>query len=393
MSTKRIVLIIMCGLLVLMAVLMVVVFSKFMPFLALLRPKSDPVIQAPSTTATVPTQPPVTTLPKPTLPTQPPIITEPGHVHDFQFSQLVAPTCESPGYSLYTCSCNMLDMRDMKDPLGHTYGTGKKVVLCEEEGYTEYICTVCQYADRQNFTEAPGHNYELIETVDPSCAEDGYELMRCDRCEDEKQDNIVPALGHADFDWIESRAPGVGEPGEEIRQCSVCEHRESRECVMSVMRVDSEDQGDRMEHTVYVGTNNTPQALTYFIKDYSKTSWDIKYTSEGLRIKALSTQILLEPLENDYVIIDGDGRPAGGIPTVPTTGPSTSTGTQPTEPDTSTGTQPTVPGGTTVTQPTVPSTPTGTQPDAPGTSTGTQPTLPGTSTGTQPTVPSPEESE
>lgn len=371
MSTKRIVLIIMCGLLALMAVLMIVVFSQFVPFLNMLRPAQKPVVQNPSSTATQPTQPVTTTTQKlPTLPSQPPIVTEQGHVHNFQFDRKVDATCETPGYSLYSCSCNMLDMRDLTDPMGHTYGTGKKIVLCEEEGYTEYTCIVCEHKDRQNVTDPPGHDYQLVKTVEPSCTEEGYELHRCSRCEAEKQENEISAKGHTDFVWFQTLAPGVGNPGEETRQCSVCEHKETRDCKMSVMNVIFDDMGDRKEYIIYVGTSETPNALTYTVKDYSRSrEIETEYTEDGLLIRLTSFtgekhEVRLARLENVSAVIDASGELAEGTPTVPPTTPTTNTTTQPTVP---TGTQPTTPTGT---QPTVPTT---TQPLG---TTGTQPTVP-----------------
>lgn len=400
MSTKRIVLIIMCSLLAVMVTLMIIVFSQFAPFLNMLRPAQKPVIQAPSS-STVPAGPQTTTGQiLPTLPSQPPIVTQPGHIHDFQFTQKVDPTCDSPGYSLYTCSCNMLDMRDITDALGHTYGAGKKVVFCEEEGYTEYVCIICNYADRQNITAPPGHDYRLVKTEEPTCTEDGYELHRCSRCDDEKQENLVPAPGHTDFDWVQNRAPGVDEPGEEVRQCSVCQFRETRDCEMTVTGVEPEDLGDRMEYIIHVGTKDTPRALRYSVKDYSKADLNIEYTGDGLLITNTgdsTKQILLAPLKNESVTIDSDGKPSGSIPTVPPTQPSTSTAT----PSTPTGTQPTaptVPNSTpsrppTETQPTVPTVPGGTQASTPDGSQPTTPTVPGSTQAStpgmsQPTVPS-----
>lgn len=389
MSTKRIVLIIMCSLLAVMVTLMIIVFSQFAPFLNMLRPAQKPVIQAPSSSATVPAGPQATTGQiQPTLPSQPPIVTQPGHTHDFQFTKKVDPTCDSPGYSLYTCSCNMLDMRDITDALGHTYGAGKKVVFCEEEGYTEYVCIICNYADRQNITDPPGHDYHLVKTEEPTCTEDGYELHRCSRCDDEKQENLVPAPGHTDFDWVQNRAPGVDEPGEEVRQCSVCQFRETRDCEMTVTGVEPEDLGDRMEYIIHVGTKDTPRALQYSVKDYSKADLNIEYTEDGLLITNTADptkQVLLAPLKNESVTIDSDGEVSGNVPTTPPTQPSTSTVT----PSTPTGTQPSMPTGTQPTTPTVPgdtqtSTSDGTQSTAPTLPSSTQPSTP---EGTQPTVP------
>lgn len=72
------------------------------------------------------------------------------HVHSFTKS-LVAPNCESSGYTLYTCkNCKESYKDDFVDALGHNY---------DFTGYTDgtynYICTVCDKADSKSKSDLP----------------------------------------------------------------------------------------------------------------------------------------------------------------------------------------------------------------------------------------------
>lgn len=72
------------------------------------------------------------------------------HVHSFTKS-LVAPSCESGGYTLYICkNCKESYMDNFADALGHNY---------DFTGYTDgtynYICTVCDKADSKRKSDLP----------------------------------------------------------------------------------------------------------------------------------------------------------------------------------------------------------------------------------------------
>lgn len=67
---------------------------------------------------------------------------------------------------------------------------------CTEEGYVDYECSVCG----ETYTEtidALGHNMVEDEYyhIDPTCTEDGEEYWYCTRCS-HTEDKIISALGH-----------------------------------------------------------------------------------------------------------------------------------------------------------------------------------------------------
>lgn len=100
----------------------------------------------------------------------------------------------------------------------------------EYGGYTLYRCTDCRRVMFGDFTEPLGHDYQKVETVAPTCTEQGYDIVRCikDGCEYAEQDvhvNFTEALGH-DKGTLQSTivSPTCGAAGSGIYNCTHGEH-------------------------------------------------------------------------------------------------------------------------------------------------------------------------
>ena len=65
------------------------------------------------------------------------------------------------------------------------------------------------------------HNYELVETVAPTCEENGYTLYVCTLCSYEYKSDIVMTPGHTPGEWIED-VPASCAPGSKHIECTVC---------------------------------------------------------------------------------------------------------------------------------------------------------------------------
>lgn len=175
---------------------------------------APPPATAPTQPATVPTEPPETTVPVDT-----------GHTHQYELTETVGATCENFGYSIYTCAgCGKQNIpyEEQADPLGHTFGDGETVApTCTEYGCIRYTCTRCGMTEDKNKTGAAGHSFQLTETVVGTCVTDGYSLYTCTVCgAEEKRDETV-GTGH-DYQNVESVAPGCNEEGYARYRCSIC---------------------------------------------------------------------------------------------------------------------------------------------------------------------------
>ncbi|MCR5231129.1 MAG: hypothetical protein K6B64_00610 [Acholeplasmatales bacterium] len=83
-----------------------------------------------------------------------------------------------------------------KDPLHiHTYVNEVVAPTCEERGYTLQTCKECGYQVKIKYTDALGHDEEVIPAVNKTCTKDGLtEGIKCSRCNKIlKEQEVVPA--------------------------------------------------------------------------------------------------------------------------------------------------------------------------------------------------------
>ena len=119
--------------------------------------------------------------------------------HDYG-SVVTAPTCTEQGFTTHTCSrCNDSYTDSYVDATGHTVVVDPaKEATCTETGLTEgKHCSVCnEVLVAQEKVAALGHDYEVKETVAPTCTEKGHTTYTCSRCNDTYFDDILDELGH-----------------------------------------------------------------------------------------------------------------------------------------------------------------------------------------------------
>ena len=103
------------------------------------------------------------------------IISATGHDHA---QNVIQPTCEEGGKTVYTCKCGDSYEGNFTLPLGHRYGAQITVPTCDLGGYTTYTCQLCGDIYTGDEVDALGHSY----TVDWQT--DGNNHWReCVRCE------------------------------------------------------------------------------------------------------------------------------------------------------------------------------------------------------------------
>ena len=137
-------------------------------------------------------------------------------------TDVTAPDCVNGGYTTYTCTvCGDSYVADATAPLGHDYSSVVALPTCTEAGYTTYTCTVCGNSYVADETEALGHSYEAVVTA-PDCENGGFTTYTCAACGDSYVADEVAPLGHT-VETLEGRAPTCTEPGlTNGTKCSVC---------------------------------------------------------------------------------------------------------------------------------------------------------------------------
>ncbi len=160
------------------------------------------------------------------------------------------------------------------DALGHDYEGRIETVAptCTQQGYTLYSCSRCDYSYADNYVDALGHNFELFSIMDSTCTEYGIEEYSCLRCGAYMSIAIEPH-GHEYGEWIVDKEPLLLEEGHRYRECAVC--------------------GDRLE-----------EAIDRIKIDYEEE------TGYGLAVFTVVNAQSLEPIENAQIFIatENDGE-------------------------------------------------------------------------------------
>ena len=187
------------------------------------------------------------------------------HVHSYD-AVTTASTCQTGGYTTYTCRCGDTYTDNYTEPGGHVeVAWPKHLPTCTEPGMTEgYFCYVCgEVFQQREVIPAKGHSWDAgtvtVEPTEhstgiityycpdcrtfreeelpalehiciydsfvtaPTCTSQGYTTYTCTGCGEGYTDDFVPALGHSFGGWIPT-----GNPGEEARTCGTCGATETR---------------------------------------------------------------------------------------------------------------------------------------------------------------------
>ena len=181
-----------------------------------------------------------------------------------------APTCEAEGTKTYTCTACGTTRTEPIPAAGHSWSGWKTVreATDTEDGLQERTCASCGAVQQKKIPSA-GHEFAFVETVAPTCTEEGYDIYRCECGEEEHRNetaalghdyalqnvveatcttegysgdwictrcgetagtgNTVPALGHDWSDWTEETAATYLNAGTEYRTCSACGETETEE--------------------------------------------------------------------------------------------------------------------------------------------------------------------
>ncbi len=148
---------------------------------------------------------------------------EEDHTHTWgEGTVLTAPTCTSSGMEEYTCDCGAVAYVYI-DMTAHTYTEEVTTApACTEAGYTTHVCSVCGDSYTDAHVEALGHSYgDGVIEVEGSCTLPTETVYTCTVCGDKFYD-ATDAPGH-EFSLVETIFGGCLAKGENIYKCSVCD--------------------------------------------------------------------------------------------------------------------------------------------------------------------------
>ena len=127
--------------------------------------------------------------------------TVPALGHDIIIDAAVEPTCTEIGLTEgeHCSRCDYAKAQNVLPQSGHNYASTIVSPGCTNGGCTIYACSLCGDSYIADEVEALGHDIKIDAAIEPTCTETGLtEGEHCSRCDYEKTQNIVPALGHTD---------------------------------------------------------------------------------------------------------------------------------------------------------------------------------------------------
>jgi len=145
-----------------------------------------------------------------------------SHSHDYKETGRTAATCTEEGKITYTCDCGKTKTEAISK-VEHDYQQSEETKgTCLEIGKIKFACNNCgdsYYVE----TEYAPHNYiPSDESTQPTCTEDGMQIMTCSVCND-KNTSTIPALGHEESPVATLKtAPTCEAEGLEQYLCTRC---------------------------------------------------------------------------------------------------------------------------------------------------------------------------
>lgn len=107
------------------------------------------------------------------------------HYHDYVITTTKEPECTTPGTKQHKCSICGDEYTTEIEPLGHTLIKTIHEASCTSEGYTEAKCTRCGEVFESAHTPKLSHDYQMIDSIPPTCEDSGKITYQCSMCGDE----------------------------------------------------------------------------------------------------------------------------------------------------------------------------------------------------------------
>ena len=103
----------------------------------------------------------------------------------------VAPTCETQGYTTYSCECGYSFDGDFTAPLGHNLKETVTPPTCTKQGFTFFECEACDYEFYGDHVAPLAHKGTNPQIVYPTVIQSGYTLYECEHCKQSYKENYI----------------------------------------------------------------------------------------------------------------------------------------------------------------------------------------------------------
>lgn len=184
--------------------------------------------------------------------------------HDYK-NTVTAPTCTSHGYTTYSCkNCDDEYVSDYTEKLPHAYKEDITKPTCTSMGFSTFTCADCGDSYVGNYTDMTEHNYNK-ETIEPTCTEHGYAVYTCPDCGKSYIGDFTDCKEHHYIETV--IAPTCTSMGYTIFKCEDC---------------DDEYKGNYTDKTPhnYKGTITEATCTSYGYTTYSCENCDAEYIGD-----------------------------------------------------------------------------------------------------------------
>jgi len=143
--------------------------------------------------------------------------------HKLDLVKRVDSDCFKDGYEDYICTICEYEQRDIVPMLAHIFEyTVTTEADCTNKGIEDGVCTLCQ-SENQIIHEALGHDWNEVVTTEATCKEEGLLTKTCKRCAVVETEAIEITENHV-FEEKVTKEPTCALEGEKTFTCTVCEH-------------------------------------------------------------------------------------------------------------------------------------------------------------------------
>ena len=181
-------------------------------------------------------------------------------------------TCATEGKRTRSCTKCGETITEITPALEHDWHDRGWVVVKQatetEEGEQQRSCTACGHIERRTVpVTTHTHTWSPVETIKPTCTEEGYSTTYCLTCGFGKDDKgrVTAPTGHDWTEWETTKAPAIGVPGYEQRKCKTCGEVEA--FAIPPLEEDGEQYESYVDPRVKVENLGIGYAYNYFSRD------------------------------------------------------------------------------------------------------------------------------
>lgn len=143
----------------------------------------------------------------------------------------IDPTCSQPGRQEEICqTCGKaVGEPTVIQPIEHSYTVEENRIEPDcKNGKDGSIVWKCKWCTQTRTEIIPAaHEWNVIKTVAPTCAQEGYTLRKCMKCSTEEKINKVPATGKHTLTVKVDKQATCGAAGSQHKECTVCGYKEA----------------------------------------------------------------------------------------------------------------------------------------------------------------------